>query len=47
MGLPADLQAILDAHTPHFSVTPEGKIKCELNGHTFPAQAAALQAFVR
>lgn len=47
MGLPADVQALLEAHAPHFSATPEGKIKCELNGHTFPAQAQALKAFVK
>ncbi|PSC69149.1 Surfeit locus 2 [Micractinium conductrix] len=41
-----EVQALLAAHAPHFSLTAEGKVKCELNGHTFPARADALEAFV-
>lgn len=42
-----EVQALLAAHAPHFSLTAEGKVKCELNGHTFPARADALEAFVK
>lgn len=45
--LPADVQELLDAHQPHFSATPEGKVKCELNGHMLPARADALAAFIK
>lgn len=45
--LPPEVQALLEQHAPHFSATPEGKVKCELNGHTFPAKADALQAFIK
>lgn len=46
--VPADVRALLEAHAPHFSVTAEGKkVKCELNGHTMPARADALQAFIK
>jgi hypothetical protein len=46
MELPADVQQILKDNVPHFSATAEGKVKCELNGHTFPAKAGALTAFI-
>jgi hypothetical protein len=46
MELPADVQQILKDNAPHFSATAEGKVKCELNGHTFPAKADALTAFI-
>lgn len=50
MAAPQEVQEIVAAHAPHFSVIQEDgrvKIKCELNGHTFPARAEALEAFVR
>lgn len=50
MAAPQEVQDIVAAHAPHFSVVEEDgrvKIKCELNGHTFPARADALEAFVR
>lgn len=48
MPLPAEVQALLDAQPPgRFSVTAEGKVKCELNGHTLPARVDALQAFLK
>ena len=48
MSLPAEVQALLDAQPAgRFSVTAEGKVKCELNGHTLPAKADALQAFLK
>ncbi|KAI7841759.1 hypothetical protein COHA_004625 [Chlorella ohadii] len=47
MSFPAEVQQLLDAQPPgRFSVTAEGKVKCELNGHTFPARIDALQAFL-
>ncbi|PRW57912.1 Surfeit locus 2 [Chlorella sorokiniana] len=47
MSLPAEVQALLDAQPPgRFSAIAEGKVKCELNGHTFPARIEALQAFL-
>ncbi|KAL4450752.1 hypothetical protein ABPG77_001108 [Micractinium sp. CCAP 211/92] len=49
MAAPQEVQEIVAAHAPHFSVIQEDgrvKIKCELNGHTFPARAEALEAFV-
>ncbi|KAL4852986.1 Surfeit locus protein 2 [Chlorella vulgaris] len=47
MSLPADVQQLVNLHAPHFSTTPEGKIKCELNGHTFPPRADALNTFLK
>jgi hypothetical protein len=47
MGVPPEVQQILDKHAARFSVTAEGKVKCELNGHTFPARADALNAFIK
>jgi len=47
MAAPEEVQAIMAAHSPHFSLTAEGKVKCELNGHTFPARADALNAFIK
>ena len=46
-ALPPEVTALLEAHAPHFAATPEGKVRCELNGHTLPARADALQAFIK
>ena len=42
-----DLRQLLEAHKPHFTLTPEGKVKCELNGHMLPARAEAVAAFAK
>lgn len=46
MEPPPEVKQIMEQHAPHFSVTADGKVKCELNGHTFPARVDALNAFV-
>ncbi|KAL4433825.1 hypothetical protein ABPG75_000266 [Micractinium tetrahymenae] len=49
MAAPPEVQEVVAAHAPHFSVVEEDgrvKVKCELNGHTFPARADALEAFI-
>lgn len=47
MGVPPEVQQVLDSHASHFTLTAEGKVKCELNGHTFPPKADALNAFIK
>ena len=46
-ALPAEVQALVKAHQPYFTVTKEGKVHCDLNGHAFPARANALGAFIK
>ena len=41
------VQRFLEAHAPHFNATPGGRVKCELNGHDFPARVEPLEAFVK
>jgi hypothetical protein len=43
----ASLDALIKAHAPFLVPTPEGKVECTLNGHTFPSNAAQIEAFVR
>ena len=43
----AGLQSLIDAHAPYLRVVEGGKVECTLNGHTFPPNAQAIEAFVK
>lgn len=43
----AQLQKLLKDEEPHFSVEADGRIKCTLNGHCFPARFDVISAFVK
>ena len=45
--LSEEVQRFLELHSPHFTATPEGKVRCELNGHTFPPKPDVLAAFAK
>ena len=36
-----------EGHEQHFSVLPDGRCKCLLNGHVFPAEPQAVATFIR
>jgi len=45
-SLDPQLRALLEQHKQHFSLE-NGKIKCHLNGHAFPARLDAVAPFIR
>lgn len=46
-ALDPSLRALLEQHQGLFELTDNGKVKCLLNGHCFPARADAVAAFVK
>lgn len=42
-----ELQALLDMNVPYLVLGEDGRVKCELNGHTLPPRADAVAAFVK
>ena len=45
-ALNGDLRALLQQHR-HFELLEDGKVKCLLNGHCFPARMDVVTAFVK
>ena len=45
-ALDSGLRALLEQHRTHFELE-NGKLKCLLNGHCFPARLDAVTAFVK
>ena len=43
----AALQQVVEAHKPYLTVTEDGKIKCELNGHCFPPKLELVGGFIK
>lgn len=41
------LKELVEANKKYFSITPEGKVKCEINGHTFPPKLEVVKAFIK
>lgn len=41
------LDALLGEHEKHLTVLPDGRVQCELNGHTMPPRLDVVRAFVR
>ena len=41
------MQSALEGHEQHFSILSDGRCKCLLNGHVFPAEPQAVATFVR
>jgi len=41
------LDALLEEHQDHLTVLPDGRVQCELNGHTMPARLDVVRALVR
>jgi hypothetical protein len=48
-GFPPEISALLEQHklSQYFSLTPEGKVKCEINGHQFPPRLDVATAFIK
>jgi hypothetical protein len=47
MGDDKALDALLGQHEKHLTVLPDGRVKCDLNGHTMPPRLDVVRAFVR
>ena len=41
------LDALLAEHEKCLTVLPDGRIQCELNGHTMPPRLDVVRAFVK
>ena len=41
------MHGALEGHEQHFSVLPDGRCHCLLNGHVFPAEPQAVATFIR
>lgn len=41
------MHSALEGHEQHFSILPDGRCKCLLNGHVFPAEPQAVETFIR
>jgi len=42
-----DLAGLINSHAQHFTPTEDGRLKCELNGHVFPANKDIVAAFIK
>ena len=42
-----DLAGLIKPHVQHFTPTEDGRLKCELNGHVFPANKDVIAAFIK
>lgn len=43
----AALVSLLAQYEKYFTVQENGRIKCEINGHDFPARLDTLSAFIK
>jgi hypothetical protein len=41
------LQQLVEAHRPYLTITEDGKVKCELNGHCFPPKLDLVSGFIK
>uniref|UniRef100_A0A7S3R1T3 Surfeit locus protein 2 n=1 Tax=Dunaliella tertiolecta TaxID=3047 RepID=A0A7S3R1T3_DUNTE len=41
------LAQLLEEHKRYFSILPDGKVKCEINGHQFPPRLDVATAFIK
>ena len=41
------MENVIKDHKNTFEILPDGRCKCRLNSHVFPANAQAITAFIR
>lgn len=46
-ALDTELQGLLSSYKSFFTVQENGKIKCEINGHTLPPRFDVVSAFIQ
>lgn len=46
-SLDPQLQELLDKYKAHFSLQENGKILCNINGHTLPPRYAEVSKFIQ